>query len=85
MLLAGRTQSKFRRFAGVLSVPDAAAVQSTCARIGRNTAAALIPKERREKIAQSKSFVFSLAMQIRDSSADYLEIKKICDLNMKVS
>jgi hypothetical protein len=84
MLLAGRTQSKFRRFAGVLSVPDVAAVQSTCARIGRNTAA-LIPKERREKIAQSKSFVFSLAMQIRDSSADYLEIKKICDLNMKVS
>jgi hypothetical protein len=34
MLLAGRTPSKFRRFAGISSAPNAAAVQSTCARIG---------------------------------------------------
>jgi len=38
MLLAGRTPSKFRRFAGISSAPNAADGQSTCARIGRNTA-----------------------------------------------
>jgi len=38
MLLAGRIASKFRRFAGVSSAPNAVAVLSTCARIGRNTA-----------------------------------------------
>ena len=38
MLLAGQTQSKFRRFAGVSSAKNAADVQSTCARIGRNIA-----------------------------------------------
>jgi hypothetical protein len=38
MRLAGQTQSKFRRFAGVSSAKYAADVQSTCAQIGRNTA-----------------------------------------------
>jgi hypothetical protein len=38
MLLAGRTASKFRRFAGISSAPNAVAVQSTCARIGRSIA-----------------------------------------------
>jgi hypothetical protein len=37
MLLAGRTQSKFRRFAGVSSAKNAADGQLTCPRIRRNT------------------------------------------------
>jgi hypothetical protein len=38
MLLAGRMLSKFRHCVGISDAQSAAADQSTCARIGRNTA-----------------------------------------------
>jgi hypothetical protein len=38
MLRDGWNPSKFQRFVGILGAPNAVDAQSTCARIGRNTA-----------------------------------------------